>query len=99
MRNLIISFAMAFTMTGMFTAMLGAQAGIVVKAARGLSDAPLVDVRTPIGPNVGANHTAIIRRGTRSRTVAPITSSTHAHARYATYSVDVNQCSTRPRSV
>ena len=59
MRNLIISFAMAFTMTGMFTAMLGAQAGIVVKAARGLSDAPLVDVRTPIGPNVGANHPAL----------------------------------------
>ena len=54
MRNLIISFAMAFTMTGMFTAMLGAQAGIVVKAARGLSDAPLVDVRTPIGANVSA---------------------------------------------
>jgi len=58
-RNLIISFAMAFTMTGMFTAMLGAQAGIVVKAARGLSDAPLVDVRTPIGANVGANHAAL----------------------------------------
>jgi len=58
-RNLIISFAMAFTMTGMFTAMLGAQAGIVINAARGPSDAPLVDVRTPIGPNVGANHAAL----------------------------------------
>jgi len=55
-RNLIISFAMAFTMTGMFTAMLGAQAGIVINAARGPSDAPLVDVRTPVGANVGANH-------------------------------------------
>ena len=59
MRNLIISFAMAFTMTGIFTAMLGAQAGIVINAARGPSDAPLVDVRTPIGPNVGANHAAL----------------------------------------
>ena len=59
MRNLIIGFAMAFTMTGMFTAMLGAQAGIVINAARGPSDAPLVDVRTPIGPNVGANHAAL----------------------------------------
>ena len=59
MRNLIISFAMAFTMTGMFTAMLGAQAGIVINAARGPSDAPLVDVRTPIGANVGANHAAL----------------------------------------
>jgi len=58
-RNLIISFAMAFTMTGIFTAMLGAQAGIVINAARGPSDAPLVDVRTPIGPNVGANHAAL----------------------------------------
>jgi len=42
----------------LFTAMLGVQAGIVVNAARGPSDAPLVDVRTPIGPNVGANHAA-----------------------------------------
>jgi hypothetical protein len=58
-RNLIISFAIALTMTSLFTTMLGAQACIVVKAARGLSDAPLVDVRTPIGPNVGANHTAL----------------------------------------
>ena len=59
MRNLIIGFAMAFTMTGMFTAMLSAQACIVVNAARGPSDAPLVDVRTPIGPDVGANRAAL----------------------------------------
>jgi hypothetical protein len=50
-RNLIISFAIAFTMTSLFTAMLGAQAVIVVNAARGPSDAPLVDV--------GANHAAL----------------------------------------
>jgi len=58
-RNLIISFAIAFTMTSLFTAMLGAQAGIFINAARGPSDAPLVDVRTPIGANVGANHAAL----------------------------------------
>jgi hypothetical protein len=57
-RNLIISFAIAFTMTSLFTAMLGVQAGIVINAARGPSDAPLVDVRTPTGANVGANHAA-----------------------------------------
>ena len=44
MRNLIISFAIAFTMTSLFTAMLGVQAGIVVNAVRGPSDGPLVDV-------------------------------------------------------
>ena len=59
MRNLIISFAIAFTMTSLFTSMLGVQAGIVVNAARGPSDAPLVDVRTTIGANVGANHAAL----------------------------------------
>jgi hypothetical protein len=59
LRNLIISFAIALTMTGLFTTMLGAQAGIVVNAARGPSDAPLIDVRTPIGPNVVANHVAL----------------------------------------
>jgi hypothetical protein len=58
-RNLIISFAIAFTMTSLFTTMLGAQACIVVNAARGPSDAPLVDVRPPIGANVGANHAAL----------------------------------------
>jgi hypothetical protein len=57
-RNVIISFAIV-TMTGMFTAMLGAQAGIVVNAARGPSYAPLADVPTPIGANVGANHAAL----------------------------------------
>ena len=59
MRNLIISFAIALTMTSLFTTVLGVQAGIVVNAARGPSDAPLVDVRTPIGANVGANHAAL----------------------------------------
>ena len=39
--------------------MLGAQACIVVNAARGPSNAPLVDVRAPIGTNVGANHAAL----------------------------------------
>jgi hypothetical protein len=58
-RNLIISFAIAFTMTSLFTTMLGAQAGIAVNAARGPSDVPLIDVRTPIGANVGANHAAL----------------------------------------
>jgi hypothetical protein len=47
------------TRRSLFTAMLGVQAGIVVNAARGPSDAPLVDVRTPIGANVGANHAAL----------------------------------------
>jgi hypothetical protein len=28
-------------------------------AARGPSDAPLIDVRTPIGAHVGANHAAL----------------------------------------
>jgi hypothetical protein len=55
-RNLIISFAIAF-MTSLFSTMLGAQACIVVNAARGPSDAPLIDVR--IGPNIGANHAAL----------------------------------------
>ena len=59
MRNLIISFAIAFTMTSLYTTMLGAQAGIAVNAARGPSDVPLIDVRTPIGANVGANHAAL----------------------------------------
>jgi hypothetical protein len=58
-RNLIISFAIAFTMTSLFTTMLGAQAGIAVNAARGPSDVPLIDVRTPIGAHVGANHAAL----------------------------------------
>ena len=59
MRNLIISFAIAFTMTSLFITMLGAQACIVVNAARGPSDVPLVDLRTPIGANIGANHAAL----------------------------------------
>jgi hypothetical protein len=58
-RDLIISFAIAFTMASLFTTMLGAQACIVVNAARGLSGVPLVDVRPPTEPNVGANPTAL----------------------------------------
>src|ERR1700738_2347730 len=55
----IISFAIAFTMTSLFTAMQGVHAGIVSTAADVPSDAQLVDVRTAIGANVAANHAAL----------------------------------------
>jgi hypothetical protein len=56
MRSLIINFAIAAVMTGLFTAMVGTQVGMAMSAARGGSDAPLAGVRTPIGPNAGGNH-------------------------------------------
>ena len=42
MRNLIISFAIAVTMTSLFTTMVGSQVGIVANAACRCSDVPLV---------------------------------------------------------
>jgi len=56
MRNLIISFAIAVTMTSLFTTMVGSQVGMVANAARGHSNAPLVDVGSPV--RVGANRAA-----------------------------------------
>ena len=40
MRKLIINFAIAAVMTGLFTAMVGAQVGMAMSAARGGSDKP-----------------------------------------------------------
>jgi hypothetical protein len=51
MRNLIINFAIAAVMTGLFTAMVGAQVGMAMSAARDGSDRPLADARAPTGPN------------------------------------------------
>ena len=56
MRGLIINFAIAAVMTGLFTAMVGTQVGIAMSAARAGSGAALLEARTPAGPNVGANH-------------------------------------------
>jgi hypothetical protein len=58
MRNLIISFAIAVAMTSLFTAMLGAQVGIVASAARRSAGAPLVDVAPPIRAQLSAGHGA-----------------------------------------
>jgi hypothetical protein len=54
MRSLIVNFAVAAVMTGLFTAMVGTQVGMAVSAARHGSQALAADA--PIGPKAGANH-------------------------------------------
>jgi hypothetical protein len=54
MRSLIINFALAAAMTGLFTAMVGTQVGMAMNAARLGSQASVA--HAPVGPKAGASH-------------------------------------------
>jgi hypothetical protein len=54
MRGLIINFALAAAMTGLFTAIVGTQVGMAVSAARHGSQVSVA--HAPVGPKAGASH-------------------------------------------